>query len=396
MPAEALYVAFDVYPRPKGSTSHISSMLKALENEFGGVLAICLGDGDLPEYSREGVLEIYRFPAWQFPDLLDRATAFARFVEGHVSKQAESLRLIVYRDPWGGVPAMRAAAGCPSIFEVNALPSWELAYSRPGFLESPTLAAKLGDLERTCLRASAGILCVSQVTRRALANEGVDPQKISVIANSAAQVFFDGPLLPCPSSELTEADGGTKWIGYIGGLQPWQGVEDLIDGFALIAPGFPQARLLILHSGSRDTRPFERQIQRHHFSMRVFLHDPLAAEELAGTIARLHCTVAPLAETPRNTHQGCCPVKIVESMAAGTPVIASDLEVCRELIRHGEDGWLVPPGDHRALAFALERLLSDALLRDRLAAEAKRTAHERFGQPNAHEDLRRVFRRLSR
>jgi len=387
MPGAALYIAFDVYPRPKGASSHIASMLGALAGEFESVHALCLGDREMPVTTREGNIVIHRLLAGMHVDFLDRVTAFAQFVTAQVAALGPRLRLIVFRDPWGGAAAMRAVAGVPTIFEVNALPSWELGYARPGMAESPTFAAKLGDLERLCLSRANGILCVSGVTRRALANEGFDASKMQVIPNSAPDECFS----PASCIELPEGD----WIGYVGGLQPWQGVESLIDAFALLAPGHPQARLLIAHSGSRDARALERRIADRGLASRVLLHDPLPISELAATIARMRCTVAPLADTPRNTHQGCCPVKIVESMAVGTPVVATDLEVCRELITHGDDGWLVKRGDIRALALGLERLLTDDELRGQLADDAKSTARERFGRANTHVELRRVFRSVA-
>jgi glycosyltransferase involved in cell wall biosynthesis len=379
MTARSLYVAFDVYPRPKGSSSHIASMVAALAREFAPVCVLCLGDGDLPLVEAFAGGVIYRLPGTQ-RDVLARATAFAQFVEGNAARLAGSLRLIVYRDPWGGVPAMRGAPGCPTIFEVNALPSWELAYSRPGFAESATLQAKLGDMERHCLRAADTVLCVSEVTRRALGCE----EKSVVIRNSASATYF------APGACTLEVLGSGEWCGYVGGLQAWQGVLFLLDAFAMTARG----RLLIVHSGNRGTRELERRMAQLRLGGRVVLQGPMGAEELAGVFARLRFTVAPLAETARNTWQGCCPVKIVESMAAGTPVIASDLAVSRELITHGEDGWLAAPGDKRAWALAMERLFQDGALRDTLAANAIRTARDNFSQPTAHEELSRVFRRI--
>jgi glycosyltransferase involved in cell wall biosynthesis len=221
---------------------------------------------------------------------------------------------------------------------------------------------------------------VSGVTRRALVQEGVASEKSVVIPNSA--------LLSATASEPVSP----PVIGYIGGLQPWQGVEALIDAFAMIAPGYAHVQLMIVHSGNRETRVLERQILDRGLSARVVLRDPLPAAELAALMSQMVCTVAPLADTPRNTHQGCCPVKIVESMAAGVPVVATDLEVCRELIEHGVDGWLVKRGDNRALAQGLERMLQDRSLRKRLADGAKRKALERFSRPVTHSALRRVFR----
>ncbi len=387
MRARALYVAFDVYPRPKGSSSHIASMVAALTREFARVSVLCLGDTDLPLHQDDGAVEIYRLPAPP-RDVLQRATAFAQFVELHSSWLAESLELIVYRDPWGGIPAQRGAAGCPAIFEVNALPSWELAYSRPGFAESAALQTKLGDMERACLRGATAVLCVSAVTKRALEADGVSSRRIVVIPNAASDTYFAAASQPCPIPALTDGD----WCGYIGGLHAWQGVEFLIDAFALTELG----KLLIVHSGNRSTRELERRIERNRLGSRVLLHAPLPPDELAGVFASLRFTVAPLAETARNTWQGCCPVKIVESMAAGTPVIAPDLAVSRELIQHGENGWLAAPGDKRHWAQSIERLFRDQTLRAKLASAAFRTACDQFSQRIAHEQLSVVFRGAAR
>lgn len=186
--ARSLYVAFDRYPQPKGSSSHIRSMTAALAESHGPLTLLCLGAPEVPSYERDGQIEILRMPAMH-SDLLRRATAFAEFVAHHTAARAASLERIVFRDPWGGVPALRAAPACKAIFEVNALPSWELPYSRPGFLNSAALQAKIADMERFCLRNAVGILTVSGVTRRALIDQGVDGAKVTTIPNAASAEF---------------------------------------------------------------------------------------------------------------------------------------------------------------------------------------------------------------
>jgi glycosyltransferase involved in cell wall biosynthesis len=92
--------------------------------------------------------------------------------------------------------------------------------------------------------------------------------------------------------------------------------------------------------------------------------------------------------------QGCCPLKIVESMACGTPVIASDLPAVRELISSGNDGMLVPPDSPRALAGALESLLEDVSMRDRLAQGARQRAVKEFRAKLLAERLGAVYTSL--
>lgn len=384
--AASLYIAFDVFPRAKGSSSHIASMVRGLERAFGSVRLLCLGTPEMPGYQREGNIEIFRFRERR-RDLLARATRFARFVGQHTRALRGGLKLAVFRDPWGGYPLLRSEPGCPAVFEVNALPSWELAYSRPGLAADAALQAKLRDMERLCLRRAARVLCVSSVTRRALVAEGVEAGRVDVIPNVAHDEFFAGASLPCPIGELEEGD----WCGYIGGLQPWQGVETLIDAFALAAPDVPRARLLILHGDTpRMVRSIERRIVRSRMGERILLHRPLPVEGVAAALARLRFTAVPLADTPRNTVQGCCPIKLVESLAAGTPVVASDLAVCREWVSAEREGLLVTPGDARAWALALRRMFRDPLPGGAESA-ARRRAEAEFSWTVVHEQLHNMF-----
>ncbi|QOY87684.1 glycosyltransferase family 4 protein [Paludibaculum fermentans] len=384
---KTLYIAFDIFPRAKGSSSHIASMVTALERTFGAVELICLGTPEMPAYQREGGIEIYRFRKLH-RDLLARATAFAQFVAQRVHSLRGSLTLSVFRDPWGGYPLLRATPGCPVIFEVNALPTWELGYSRPALAANAALRAKLGDMERRCLREAARVLCVSSVTRDALAGLGVHRAKIDVIPNEARDLFFAPPGGPSPIPAL---DSG-KWFAYIGSLQSWQGVEAIIDAFALAAPDCEDSRMLILHSGqARLARPVERAIARRQLGGRILLHPPLDPEGVAGVLQRVRFTVVPLADTPRNTVQGCCPVKMIESMAAAAPVIASDLAVCREWLQDGTEGLLAAPGGTRDWALAIRRLMRDEPLRRSLSQGARRRAEACFAPPVIQRQLEQQF-----
>src|SRR5205814_6501455 len=72
------------------------------------------------------------------------------------------------------------------------------------------------------------------------------------------------------------------------------------------------------------------------------------------------------------------PMSVLEGMAAGLPVVASDVGGVAEAVADGETGLLVPAGDPTALARALEQLLQDVELRRRLGARGRERARERF------------------
>src|SRR3954454_13946035 len=80
--------------------------------------------------------------------------------------------------------------------------------------------------------------------------------------------------------------------------------------------------------------------------------------ELSAWRQHAYLSVAPLTDCPRNSVQGCAPLKIVESMRSGTAVVASHIARVREVFTHRENGWLVhperPAGSARALRILLD------------------------------------------
>lgn len=72
------------------------------------------------------------------------------------------------------------------------------------------------------------------------------------------------------------------------------------------------------------------------------------------------------------------PKALIEACAAGRPIVTSDVPGCREVVAEGVNGLLVPPRDAGALAEALDRLLSDPVLRSRMGAQGRHRAETEF------------------
>jgi glycosyltransferase involved in cell wall biosynthesis len=92
-------------------------------------------------------------------------------------------------------------------------------------------------------------------------------------------------------------------------------------------------------------------------------------------------------------HEGL-PRFLLEAAATGLPLVASDIPGCRDVVRDGVNGFLVPPADTGALADALEKLCRDAQLRARLGAAARRTALEAFPEQRSTERYLELYREL--
>jgi glycosyltransferase involved in cell wall biosynthesis len=85
------------------------------------------------------------------------------------------------------------------------------------------------------------------------------------------------------------------------------------------------------------------------------------------------------------------PLKLFEYMAAVVPILATDLPSIREVLRHGENAWLVPPGDPKALAEGIRHLLENPDLAERLAQQARKDVRQYTWKRRAAVILRHVL-----
>ena len=89
------------------------------------------------------------------------------------------------------------------------------------------------------------------------------------------------------------------------------------------------------------------------------------------------------------------PRSLVEAAAAGRPIVATDVAGCREVVRDGQEGILVPLGDVEASARALTTLAADPDLRYRLGAAANARFHERFTADAVRQKVRNLYLSLA-
>lgn len=88
-------------------------------------------------------------------------------------------------------------------------------------------------------------------------------------------------------------------------------------------------------------------------------------------------------------------VTLLEAMATGVPIAATDVGGNREVVAHGESGLLSPRGDASSLAGNLETMLEDAPLRQRMAEAGRRRLHARFTQRQMHDRYAELYDRMT-
>jgi glycosyltransferase involved in cell wall biosynthesis len=392
---KVLYAAFDAYPGSKGAQAHIRTNLLAIAHGGGLATLLCLGQGGSFRDPDSGAM-VHAFAVGE-RNMLRRSELFGRFLVEMADRMiADPPDVIHFRDIWSGIPLLSHPISRNSriVFEVNGLPSVELPNHYPRLADNSPLLARLRWMEDECLARSDSVITVCRRTSRYLVERGCDKGKITEIPN-AADPGVASETLPIGAAGFEEAAAnGEKVILYVGTLAPWQGLQTLLEAMTHLGRR-NDFRLVVAASGRKGVKRLRRQAVAKGLITRVTILDGVHHAIMPNLYQRAYLSVAPLARGARNELQGCCPLKVVESMVQGTPVVASDLPVVRELICPGQDGWLVPPGSPRALAGALEMLLDNEPLRDRLALGAYERACRDFGTKLFAERLAAVYNSLT-
>ncbi len=362
---------------------HIDRFARCLfEYARGGLLHV-LGDGFMSPYQREGAVEILRYSD-DSGNLLRRSLNYGRHLDRVLAEHGANLGLCHFRDPWSGVPVLRHAGRIyKTLYEVNGLPSIELPYVYAAV--APETLEKIRAVEDFCLERSDLVVTPARGIAAMLEARGVDGGKIRVIPNGADLPAEQRPPAPAP----------WPYLLYFGAVQPWQGIETLLHAFSRLLD-FQQLHLVICASVQRRrTKPYRRLVERLGLGARVHWEYTLSQTALEPWRRHALLSIAPLRECSRNLEQGCSPLKILESMAAGLPVVASDLPPVRELMEDGVHGRLVTPDRPGELARAIRILLEYPELRERMGAAGRRHIFHHFSWDLALQRLQAVYGELS-
>jgi glycosyltransferase involved in cell wall biosynthesis len=196
-------------------------------------------------------------------------------------------------------------------------------------------------LERRAGHRAARLIAVSPSVRRYMLEQGFRASQVICVPNGVPRIDA-APRRQAPAS----------WtLGMAALFRPRKGVEVLLEALAVVRAAGADVRLRAV--GPFETPAYERQVRKHadrlHVSSAV---DWIGfAGDVAAEFARIDVLVLP------SLFGEGLPMVVLESMAAGVPVIASRVEGVPEAIRDGEDGLLFEPSKVRDLVAAVKRLV---------------------------------------
>ena len=208
------------------------------------------------------------------------------------------------------------------------------------------------------------VVVISAALRRWYLSRGLPPERVLVAHDAAPSAAFDREPRAAARQAL-DLPPDAPLVCYVGHLYAWKGVDTLVAAAAHLSDSVEVAIV--------GGVPPDVDRVRHHAcgmrNVRVVGHRPPA--EARRYLAAADVAVIPLSGATIIAREHTSPLKMFEYMAAGVPIVASDLPSLREVLRHEHNALLVPPDDNAALAAAIERLLGDHELAARLARTAR-------------------------
>ena len=209
------------------------------------------------------------------------------------------------------------------------------------------------------------------------------PGYYNIIPNGVDLDHFSPDVSP-----IDEFCDGKVNILFVGRLEKRKGLRYLLEAFTQVKREIPNSRLIIVGPGTRLRHKYEKQVIRSGIKDVVFTGF-VSYDDLPRYYKTADVFCAPA------TGRESFGIILLEAMAVGKPIIASNIEGYASVVTHGVDGLLVPPEDSEMLAQALNSLLADQSLRREMGARGRTKALEYSWEHIAQNVLNYYIRVLS-
>ena len=190
------------------------------------------------------------------------------------------------------------------------------------------------------------------------------PGIYEIIPNGVDIKHFSSDVFP-----IEEFRDGKQNILFVGRLEYRKGLNYLLRAYQQVKREIPNSRLIVVGPGTRLRKKYEKWVRQNNLKDVVFV-----GYASYDDLPRYYKT-ADVFCAPATSHESFG-IVLLEAMAIGKPIVATNIDGYASVVTHGEDGWLVPPKDSRSLAQALTMVMSDEALRQQMGARGRLKAEE--------------------
>jgi len=253
------------------------------------------------------------------------------------------------------LPALKVGRrnGIPVVYEIRAF--WEDAAVDHGSTREGSLRYRATRaLETRAIRQAGHVFTICEGLRSDIVDRGVPSTKVTVIPNAVDVQGFQLAQAAEPALQARWGLQGRTVVGFIGSFYAYEGLDLLVAALPLLLKSRPDIVLLLVGGGPQDAA-LKAQAQALGLGDQVVFTGRVPHAE----VNRYYDLIDVLAY-PRHSMrltELVTPLKPLEAMAQGHLFVASDVGGHKELIRHGETGWLFKADDVNALSEAILDML---------------------------------------
>lgn len=248
----------------------------------------------------------------------------------------------------------------------------------------------LNRLHKVTLAYVSRLIAVSHAVARELQAQAlIAPEKITVIQNG-----IDLKKIADACSRFDRAEFCRRWdlpvesslVGSIGTLTVLKGHEDFLQAASKLRDSTPAAFFIVSGTESAATKHYRQRLER--LIQELGLANRVRLLGRMDDISELYCALEVFVSASHSESFG---LAIVEAMAAGAAVVATETDGAREIIEGGDTGVLIPVGAVQDMADEIVKMLNNKNRRELLAAAALAVVRERFSLERMVTETERVY-----
>lgn len=238
-------------------------------------------------------------------------------------------------------------------------------------LKSRAIGAVVGMEYRTALRYASKVFFQNKEDLELFSSRGI------VSSDKAVMTRGSGVnLTQFPACELPDIDS----FLFVGRLVRGKGVFDYLDAARIVKTRYRDAQFHLV--GPYDTNPTALKPE----DLQPYIEDGTVEYHGEQSNVQPFLRASSCFVLPSYYGEGT-PKSALEAMATGRPLIVADAVGCREVVRNGENGFLVPPKDSASIADAMKKLIEDKSLQRHMAAKSRLLAEDLFDVQKVNETI---------
>jgi phosphatidyl-myo-inositol alpha-mannosyltransferase len=339
-----------VYPMPGGVTQHVGYLYENLRLRGHDVRILTSSHG-LQRASEGDIIRLGKGFSFPMNGSVGTITVSPRYVsQVRDTLEGEQFDLLHFHEPF--VPFLS-----PIILRLSTSVNIATFHAYGGFSPSYEFGKRVMGSYADRLH---GRIAVSGAAKHFI--DRYFPGEYKVIPNGVDVAQFQRAV------PLARWKDGKRNLLFVGRHEPRKGLIELLKAYRILRKAGCDCRLLVVGQG-----PLSREARRYVATRR------LGDVEFLGRVsdgekAQLYRT-ADVYVSPATGGESFG-IVLLEAMAAGTPIVASDIHGYKGVVRRGREGLLVPPREPRELAIAIDRLLREPALREQMGAAGQARAEE--------------------